>query len=267
MVATRWYHRPRRLTDNGLEAQINERERVREEFQRTAATFGERTAGRFDHMDVPGFARVKSGSTVVEVGAGTGNFLALFKDLAALLVAVDLTPEMLLSAKQRHADLGLVVGDGARLPITSAAVDLACSAQMLHHVEDPVPILKELARIAGSRGRVLIVDQLAPDDSEQAQAMTELEKVRDPSHAVSRSRKEFQDLLGSSNIQILDEKIAENRDWLSKWVGHGEFPPERVDAVRDFIARRGEETGMEFEWDGDDASFTRRRIMLLGAPA
>ncbi len=47
----------------------------------------------------------------------------------------------------------------------------------------------------------------------------------------------------------------------------GEFPQERIDATRDFVERFGSETGMDFERDGDDWVFTRRRIMLLARRA
>ena len=112
--------------------------KVEQEFARAASVFGRRTQGRFDHLDVVKFARVRAGDTVVEVGAGTGNFLSLFRGSADRLVAVDLTPAMLREVRNLHDGIDLVAGDGRRLPFASGSVDLVASAQALHHVFEPL---------------------------------------------------------------------------------------------------------------------------------
>jgi ubiquinone/menaquinone biosynthesis C-methylase UbiE len=235
------------------------------EFARAAATFGERTAGRFDNLDAVAFARVRPGDSVAEVGAGTGNFLSLFAGVAGRLIAVDLTLEMLRSARARHEGLHTVVGDGHRLPLASRSIDLVASAQVLHHVAEPAPFLSEMRRVAA--GRVLVVDQVAPERFEEAVAMTQLETARDPTHASSRPASALRILLANASLKIVDERIVTGRQRFSDWMWAEEFPPERIHAVRDFIERRGHETGMGFERDGDDYVFERRRMMLLAERA
>ena len=237
---------------------------LRAEFERAAAAFAERTAGRFDQLDVVAFSRLRRGATVLEVGAGTGNFLALFQDVAGLLVGVDIARGMLEQARRRHPGLQLVLTDGAWLPLASGSVDLAASAQALHHMPDALPVLRELGRVAGSRGRVLVVDQVASEAPEEAAAMHELEVLRDPSHAATRPPSELRRLLAAAGLRLLDERLTEQEQRLSGWMWPGEFPPERIDAVRELIARRGGETGMGVrDVGGGDYAFTRRRVMLL----
>ena len=235
---------------------------VRAEFDRAAAHFAERTAGRFDHMDPVAFSRASEGDTVVEVGAGTGNFLALFAGVAGRRIAVDLTPAMLEQAR-RHEGLDLVAGDGRRLPLRSASVDLVASAQALHHVHDPAAVVKEMRRVAKPGGRVLLVDQVATERYEEALMMTELELARDPSHAMSRPPSAYRMMARAAGLEIVDERVAESEQRLSTWMWPGEFPEERIAAVSDLIEKIGAETGMDFERDGDDWIFTRRRLMLL----
>ncbi|HEX2295204.1 MAG TPA: class I SAM-dependent methyltransferase [Actinomycetota bacterium] len=235
---------------------------IRAEFDRAAELFAERTRGRFDHMDPVAFSRVSPGDTVVEVGAGTGNFLALFSSVPGRRIAVDLTPGMLEQAR-RHGGLDLVVGDGRRLPLRSRSVDLVASAQALHHVHDPAAVVKEMRRVARPGGRVLLVDQVATERYEEALMMTALELARDPSHAASRPSSAYRMIVRAAGLEIVDERLAESEQRLSSWMWPGEFPDERIAAVRRLIEEIGPETGMGFERDGDDWVFTRRRLMLL----
>jgi ubiquinone/menaquinone biosynthesis C-methylase UbiE len=235
---------------------------IRAEFDRVAEAFSRRTAGRFDHMDVVAFSRARPGDTVVEVGAGTGNFLSLFREVAARLVAVDLTPAMLAQARG-HDGLHLVAGDGRRLPLRSQSVDLAASAQALHHVHDPVAVVKEMRRVTRPGGRVLLVDQVATEKYEEAAMMTELELARDPSHAVSRPPSAYRMMARAAGLEVVDEQVSESEQRLSSWMWRGEFPEARIERVSDLIEEIGPETGMGFERDGDDWVFTRRRLMLL----
>lgn len=242
---------------------MNHRDRVRNEFSRVADSFDKRTRGRFDHMKVVEFAKVPPGSTIIEVGAGTGHFLSQFAGVAATLIGVDVTPEMLI---RRPEGMHAVIGDGSALPFRNDSIDVAACAQMLHHVWEPVEILREMGRVARPEGRVLVVDQIATEDPGEAAALTELETIRDPSHALSRSPSEMRELLRSAGLTVVDERITEAADRFSKWTPAGEFPQDRIRATREFLVRRGSDTGLGFEPAGDDFTFTRRRIMLLARP-
>src|SRR5687768_11029294 len=113
-------------------------------------------------MGVVEFSRVAPGASVVEVGAGTGSFLALFDDVASQQIGIDLTPGMLAELTANHPRMGAVVADGARLPLRSRSVDLVTSAQTLHHMHAPLPVIREMRRVMAPGGRILIVDQVAP---------------------------------------------------------------------------------------------------------
>jgi ubiquinone/menaquinone biosynthesis C-methylase UbiE len=239
------------------------REVLNEEFERAAEKFAERTVGRFDNLDIVEFSRLAQGGSIAEIGAGTGNFLALFKERAGLSIAVDLTDGMLRQAAKRHPHERLIVGDGARLPLRSGSLDIVASAQMLHHVHEPMPILKEMRRVAGETGNVLIVDQVSTENYEEIQRLNDLEILRDPSHATSRPPSAFKVMVQAAGLEIVDEKVVASEQRLSSWMWPGEFPEDRIEAVRRFIERYGHETGKEFRPDGDDWVFTRKRIAIL----
>lgn len=236
---------------------------VRQEFTRAASTFAERTRGRFDHMDVVSFSGVRSGATVLEVGAGSGNFLNLFSGVAGRVVAVDITEEMLREAQRTFPSMDLLLADGKRMPFGSRSVDLVSCAQMLHHVHDPLPLLKEMRRIVTDDGAVLVIDQVAPESYEQTAFMNQLEALRDPSHAMSRSPSVMRVLLQSAALEIVEEKVVSSTQTMSNWMAPGEFPEERFALVDDFIERFGAETGMGFHMEGGEWAFDRHRAMFL----
>jgi ubiquinone/menaquinone biosynthesis C-methylase UbiE len=241
----------------------DDRKLLQEEFDRAAAGFADRTKGRFDEMDVVAFSQVAPGESVAEIGAGTGNFLALFKDVAARRIAVDLTKGMLDEAGRHDPSLERVQADGAALPLRSGSIDLVTSAQTFHHIYQPQPVLMEMRRVAAPEGRVLVVDQIATERYEEMAFMTEVEALRDPSHAASRPASTLRMLVLSAGLEIVDERMHEDRSRFSEWMWPGEFPEERIAKVREFVTKFGHETGMEFEADGDDFTFKRRRLMLL----
>lgn len=242
---------------------LQNRDIVREEFTRAASTFAKRTKGRFDHMNVVEFSRVESGATVMEIGAGTGNFLALFSDVAARLIAVDVTDEMLRTARESFPEMDLVLGDGARLPFASRSVDLVSCAQMLHHIHEPLPLLKEMRRVSKPDGSVLVIDQAAPESYEKAAFMNEVETIRDPSHAASRSPSVLRVLLQTAGLEVVDEKLTTVTQTMSKWMAPGEFPAERFGMVDEFIEKFGPETGMNFRKERGEWAFDRQRVMFL----
>ncbi|MDQ3941397.1 MAG: class I SAM-dependent methyltransferase [Actinomycetota bacterium] len=233
------------------------------EFDRVAPTFAERTRGRFDHMDVVAFSRVGPGAVIAEVGSGTGNFLSLFAPVADRLIGIDLTEGMLREAQRAFPGLLLLLADGGRLPLKSRSIDLVATAQTLHHVPEPVPILKEMRRVCTEDGHVLVIDQVATESFEQAAFMNQLEAIRDPTHAVSRPPSAMRILITSTGMEIVEERIVEDQQRMSRWMGHGEFPEERFAQVTDFIEKFGHETGMDFVERDGEWTFTRRRFMAL----
>ena len=94
------------------------------------------------------------GTSVLEVGCGTGHFAAALRARmeGVRVVGVDLSPAMLLHARERVPSLR---ADARRLPFPSATFDAAVLIAVLDFVEDPAQVLREAMRVA--RGRVVLL--------------------------------------------------------------------------------------------------------------
>jgi malonyl-CoA O-methyltransferase len=100
------------------------------------------------------------GTTVVDVGCGTGRYLELARTLgAARLVGIDSSAEML--GRVRVPDARLARGSVEALPMRSATADVAICALTLGHVRSLGRAFVELARVSRVGG-VLICSELHP---------------------------------------------------------------------------------------------------------
>ena len=100
---------------------------------------------------------------LLDVGTGTGRMAELFEPLAAAVVALDSSPEMLRLARARLQHLApgrveLAHGDFAALPFATASFDTVLFHQVLHYAQAPELVLAEAARVTRPGGRIAIVD-------------------------------------------------------------------------------------------------------------
>ena len=94
------------------------------------------------------------GATALVVCAGSGMDAELLARAGAEVIALDVSLGALRRAverKRRHRfELLAVVGDAARLPFRDASVDVVFVHDGLHHLDDPLAGLAEMARVARS---------------------------------------------------------------------------------------------------------------------
>lgn len=106
---------------------------------------------------------------VADLGCGTGDAAERLSSVVREVIAVDREPAMLEACRRRLADrsgIRFVEADLLSLPLEDASIDAAVVMLVLHHVNDPVAVLAETARVLRPGGRVLVVDMVSHERDE-----------------------------------------------------------------------------------------------------
>lgn len=111
----------------------------------------------FDRLASAGFCR--AGTTVVDVGTGTGTLARGFAQRGATVIAIDPDDRMVQRARQLDAAASVSIeyktGTAERIPVPDAIADVVTAGQCWHWFDGP-RAAKEFARITKSDGRVVV---------------------------------------------------------------------------------------------------------------
>jgi ubiquinone/menaquinone biosynthesis C-methylase UbiE len=92
-----------------------------------------------------------------------------------------------------------VQADATCLPSRDQQFSIVTSRLTFHHLEQPLAVLREMARVCRRDGQVVVVD-VAPDSSKAA-AFDRMEKLRDPSHTHALSFEELTGLFSAAGLR------------------------------------------------------------------
>lgn len=99
----------------------------------------------------------RSGGSVLEVGCGTGHWLASIAELAAIVVGLDRSREMLHRARTTAHRALLAQATAEAIPFADARFDRVLCVNALHHFPDPATFLVECRRVLRPGGAFLTI--------------------------------------------------------------------------------------------------------------
>lgn len=123
----------------------------------------------------------------LDVSTGAGHTALTFAPRVAHVVAVDLTPQMLDTARKLASERGVTniefePADAHALPFDDDTFDLVTNRIALHHYTDARRAIAEMARVCKLGGLIGFTDNTVPPDKVTAGYINHFEKLRDPSH-------------------------------------------------------------------------------------
>jgi ubiquinone/menaquinone biosynthesis C-methylase UbiE len=132
----------------------------------------------------------------LDVACGAGVVATHFAGKVRHATGIDLTPAMLRKARDRQAVAGLSnltwdLGDVASMSYADDSFSIVTSRYAIHHMPEPLKVLKEMVRVCRPAGRIAISDISLPDDLEDADIFNRIERLNDPSHACALTQSEW----------------------------------------------------------------------------
>lgn len=118
---------------------------------------------------------------VLDIGTGPADIPVLLAQQApeAEIVAIDAAEHMLVVARRKVADAGLESritlrrADAKDLPFEDESFDAVISNTILHHIPEPVMLLREAYRVLQPYGVLCIRDLCRPETEDQAWALVD----------------------------------------------------------------------------------------------
>ena len=158
-----------------------------------------------EHLHRYAFAREYiEGKDVLDIACGEGYGSHLMSNVAASVVGVDISPEVVAHACKKYGDkVTFSVGSCTDIPLDDASVDVVVSFETLEHLAEHELMLKEVKRVLRPGG-ILILS--SPDKLNY----TILPKTQNPFHARELSKEEFRILVDKyfSHCYMFEQKIC-----------------------------------------------------------
>jgi SAM-dependent methyltransferase len=188
-------------------------------------------------------ARLAGDERVLDVATGPGHTALAFFPHAREVVGLDLTLAMLRTAAQHLAGrdgsrIRLVAGDAETLPFADATFDVVTCRYAAHHFPHPDRFLAEVRRVLTPRGRLVLFDNMAPEDDQLDTFLNRLEAWRDPSHVRSRRPSEWKRLATRAGLEAeISDPLLFRRYPFQEWTARQSMPePEREALERWLLA-------------------------------
>ncbi len=220
----------------------------------------------------------------LDVATGAGHTAVALARAGADVVASDLTPEMLratertveranrarAASRPSPADGSTVAAPSAgaalpplrvrtelaraeALPFAASDFDLESCRIAAHHFADPAGFVAEAARVLRPCGALLVIDNIAPADARLADAMNEVERIRDPSHVEAYPVARWVAWGAAAGFDLHALRRWRRRKDAAAWLARSRTPDDRVAELDRVLAAAPDDVlgYLAATWEGD----------------
>ncbi len=183
-------------------------------------------------------AQLAGTERVLDIATGPGYIAEAFAGVAREVVGVDLTDAMLTIAKERTRERGISnvsfrAADAQNLPFDNGAFEVVVCRLALHHLLEPLQVLREMARVCRAGGRVVVEDIFASEHPERAAYQDRWEILRDPSHVRTLALSELLQLFREAGLETNFVTTADDlTPEVERWMATTKTSPDRAAEIR-----------------------------------
>jgi ubiquinone/menaquinone biosynthesis C-methylase UbiE len=218
-------------------------------------------------------AQPQPGAVALDVATGGGHTALKFAPHVARVVASDLTPPMLDSAREFVVGRGasnviFSAGDAENLPFASNSFDLVTCRIAPHHFPDGFRFVQECARVLKPAGRLLVEDHNMPAEERAARYLDSFERLRDPSHHRAFAEYEWRGMFLDAGLSVEHtEDLVKEGGKLIPWAERQGCSPEIVERLQVMLAQAPPAVA---EWmhprcvGTPDAAFDHHYVIIVG---
>lgn len=210
----------------------------------------------------------------LDIATGGGHTALALAPHVREVVASDLTREMLDAAERFIREKGITnvsfrEADACGLPFDDATFDLVTCRVAPHHFADVGRFVRECARVVKPGGRVIVIDNLAPDDAEAAAYFNAIEKTRDPSHQRAYNEAKWVAFFRDAGLHVERVEHFRKRREFDFWAGMQSVDAPTRERLRAMFrdAPPGAKTALAPEEREGRLSFYLDEILILASSA
>lgn len=211
-------------------------------------------------------------SYVLDIATGPGFVAEAFSPVCRVVVGVDITLAPLETGKRRLrerdiSNVDLQLADVGCLPFPEAVFDVVVSRLAIHHFENPLHFLEEMARVCRVNGIVAVEDLIVSEHLKRANFQNHFEKLRDPSHTKALPLSGLLKMFASTGLEVENVIIGFLVQDVETWLANAHTPTAQAARARALIERDAEEdlSGTLPSRDSNDRlQFRQRTAIVVG---
>lgn len=176
---------------------------------------------------------------VLDLGTGTARIPVLMAQRRPQwkIVGIDLSKNMLKLGQQHVRNAGLSdrirleYVDAKQLPYDDNSFDFVVSNSIVHHLSDPIPCFREIARVLNPNGGLFLRDLYRPEDEATVDRLVasigsdyddrQTQLFRD-SLCAAFTVEEVIDLLKQAGLTDVSVKMTSDRHWTAQRAGYND---------------------------------------------
>lgn len=207
---------------------------------------------------------------MLDVSTGAGHTALKFAPLVAHVVAVDLTPQMLETARRLANERGITniefkPADAHALPFEDNTFDLVTNRIALHHYTDARQAIVEMVRVCKPGGLIGFTDNIVPPDKVTAGHINHWEQLRDPSHHWEFPTARLKGMFADAGVTVEHTEELEKEMEFDPWADRMGASDELKTKLRQWMANVPEPVAawLKPRSEGEKLYFTLHEVVIV----